>query len=246
MELEQRVQALEQEIEILKNQIQVTLLEIQEQVLNNTYPELRESTPRPAPAPQRAVLMPEPEVEYEPEPVYQTRSVSTVEPGFEPPANGHAQNGNHTIKVRQVETVGEAPPPRRRAAAPQMPPPSPQAVEETDWVNRVRLEEWTRAKLEKLGPKNTRKLLRQHVNEGRITAEVAQSLEPVIELYEASGSGKDKKGVKPQRQPEIPQEPDTTVTQNSAEDDSQQNLVLRLIAGINNAGAGVKWNRKHG
>jgi hypothetical protein len=41
MDLESRVQALEQELEILKNQIQATLLEIQEQVLANTYPSLR-------------------------------------------------------------------------------------------------------------------------------------------------------------------------------------------------------------
>lgn len=41
MNLEQRVQALEQELQILKHQIQATLLDIREQLLNNTYPELR-------------------------------------------------------------------------------------------------------------------------------------------------------------------------------------------------------------
>jgi hypothetical protein len=41
MELEQRVQMLEQELEILKSQIQATLLDIQEQLLTNAYPSLR-------------------------------------------------------------------------------------------------------------------------------------------------------------------------------------------------------------
>ncbi|MBI5671464.1 MAG: hypothetical protein HZC41_26020 [Chloroflexi bacterium] len=41
MELEQRVQALEQEMQVLKNQIQATLLDIQEYLLTNKYPTLR-------------------------------------------------------------------------------------------------------------------------------------------------------------------------------------------------------------
>lgn len=52
-DLENRISILEQELDVLKNQIQATLLEIQEQVLTNTYPELRsqaisqEKTPPP-------------------------------------------------------------------------------------------------------------------------------------------------------------------------------------------------------
>ena len=44
MDLEKRVEALEQEVEILKNQIQATLLDIQEQILTNAYPSLRSGT----------------------------------------------------------------------------------------------------------------------------------------------------------------------------------------------------------
>ncbi|MBL8116390.1 MAG: hypothetical protein J0L63_06660 [Anaerolineae bacterium] len=41
MDAEQRIQALEQELQILKSQIQVTLLDIQAYLLTNTYPNLR-------------------------------------------------------------------------------------------------------------------------------------------------------------------------------------------------------------
>ena len=41
MDLEQRVTELEQEVQVLKSQIQAILLDIQEQVLTNTYPNLR-------------------------------------------------------------------------------------------------------------------------------------------------------------------------------------------------------------
>jgi hypothetical protein len=74
MELEQRVQALEQELQILKNQIQVMLLDIQEQVLSNTYPDLR-SGESPA-QDNRSVSRPEPEVEVHKRPSTPVHKVS--------------------------------------------------------------------------------------------------------------------------------------------------------------------------
>jgi hypothetical protein len=47
MNAEQRIQALEQELEILKNQIQVSLLDIQEYLLTNAYPALRSDAGQP-------------------------------------------------------------------------------------------------------------------------------------------------------------------------------------------------------
>jgi len=57
--LEQRVQALEQELQILKNQIQSMLLDIQEQVLSNTYPSLRSGHPLPPDTPPQMWSRPE-------------------------------------------------------------------------------------------------------------------------------------------------------------------------------------------
>jgi hypothetical protein len=59
--LEQRVQALEQELQILKNQIQTMLLDIQEQVLSNTYPSLRSGEPMPQNPPASIRPQPEPD-----------------------------------------------------------------------------------------------------------------------------------------------------------------------------------------
>lgn len=60
MDLEQRVQALEQEVQILKAQIQATLLDIQEQILNNAYPVLRadDQLPGGQPAPPARLTSP--------------------------------------------------------------------------------------------------------------------------------------------------------------------------------------------
>jgi hypothetical protein len=62
MNTEHRIQALEQELEILKNQIQVSLLDIQEYLLTNAYPALRSESPPSsatsnATADQRALSM---------------------------------------------------------------------------------------------------------------------------------------------------------------------------------------------
>ncbi len=74
MELEQRVQALEQELQILKNQIQSMLLDIQEQVLSNTYPDLRsgDNTPQG----NRPVSRPESEPEVQKRPSSPVHKVS--------------------------------------------------------------------------------------------------------------------------------------------------------------------------
>jgi hypothetical protein len=98
VDLEKRVQALEQEVQVLKNQIQATLLDIQEQILTNAYPSLRaESTfvpanPTPVPGPVRQQPKDEPPnlppEEESPAPVIRKVSLENIPsaPAIEPPS----------------------------------------------------------------------------------------------------------------------------------------------------------------
>lgn len=102
MDLEKRVEMLEQEVQLLKNQIQATLLDIQEQILTNAYPSLRaEDAPAPPPPPAApintvsvnpAAQPHQPTPEPEPGGPVNVRKVSLNDLNDQP-QNGHAPHG---------------------------------------------------------------------------------------------------------------------------------------------------------
>lgn len=255
MNLEQRVQALEQEVELLKAQIQATLLDIQEQLLINTYPTLRAesgsmpSAPAPALEPQSApavTSLPVKKViltdslpdddEVEPEPVVEMPVVRKVVP---------------------VEKPTQPSVPERDVWEEQSTYNNERDTSAHDWIA---LENWVSEKVERLGIERTRDLVHLYARQERFTRQERSLLLEFIDIYADGGEQKPSapKKSEPARKP--PTTHPTIVPQTRAvvdeiraelrqkrarmnhqqavpeEISEQQGLVLRLIAGILNAG----------
>ena len=143
MELEPRVQALEQEIEILKNEIQAILLDIQEQVLSNSYLDLRssdghvqESTPRP-----------QPKAEAPSRPASSFRTVSLKDD------SGSDDDDD--------EPVPHVPAVKAKAAKPA--PDAKMMAEMKDWATQ---------KIETLGVQKTSELIHMYASQGRFSRQM--------------------------------------------------------------------------
>ena len=252
MNLEQRVQALEQEVELLKAQVQATLLDIQEQLLNNTYPTLRAEpsshptapAPEPHAAPQMTALpvkrvvftesQPDDDRDFEQlvEEMPVVRKVVPVEQPTQPsiPARDEWEEANFSNE--------------REANA-------------YDWIA---LEKWVSEKVERLGIERTRELVHLYARQERFTRQERTLLLEFVDIYD-DGDPKPPAPAKPERPSKQPTAHPTIVPQTRAVVDEiraelrekraksirkqempkeelseQQGLVLRLIAGILNAG----------
>lgn len=256
MNLEQRVQQLEQELEILKNQIQTTLLEIQDRMLTQTYPMLRTAEDRPS-TPAAASATPTPQ----PQPNTPRPPLLAVP---DEPSDGD-------VKVRRVnlEELRREPTPAAQTAPvmpPTAPPPPPRPsrkaqqalssiqppVKGVDWTTLADLETWVQEKLIQLGTQRTRELIEMYAEQERFTRKIEKALLKFIDQHEEQHHTVMNSKQRRTRTAEVP-----AVTVNAAappapradaapEDHETRNVVLRLIAGVNNAGANVKWTRKNG
>lgn len=245
MNLEQRVQALEQEVELLKAQIQATLLDIQEQLLNNAYPTLRAESPvlpaasiseQPsvAPPPVKRVVIAEsqPDDDFEDDEPDDEMPVVRKAPVTETPTQPSVPEQRDWM----VSEVGS----QRDSNA-------------RDWIE---LEEWVSQKVEKLGIARTRELIDLYGREQRFTRQERVLLMQFVDIYD-DGEQKPLDAPAPKKtrkQPTIvPQtravveEIRTELREKRAQTNGQktlpqeelsehQGLVLRLIAGILNAG----------
>ncbi len=278
METEQRVQALEKELEILKTEIQAILLDIQEQVLSNTYLDLRSSETAHA---QENAPRPQPKAEEPPQSNSSFRKVSfddhaplddDDDDDFMPPIP--------VVKAKSAKPTSDA-----RVMA--------------------EMKEWATQKIETLGMQKTSELIHMYAAQGRFTPEVHDALLKFIALQSdrqqeaptqpsrpagfaaqlpqnrqpgsaaarpmqpsipgaiyvpASKPAKNNgtsapapapvahapapktkaSAAKPQPAPTAQAAPQKEATASP----TQQNVVLRLIAGVQNAGAGVRWGKK--
>lgn len=263
MNAEQRIQALEKELEILKNQIQVSLLDIQEHLLTNAYPALRsESTQSSAAssanADQRALSMSSVEVHagganndpkgFGGAPAEHFRAplsvVTPAEPslaelqrwciqqigkmGVDPTQNliqMYAQNGHFTPQI--AETLLDFTELYRASNAPTIPtrpagmiipgqqPVKPKSAKaQTTAAPPAPAFVAPPAPAKPAGAKGLK----------RATQTIVRKTQELV-MVKAQPA--------PPAQPVISPLPDP-----------QTNVVLRLIAGIQNAGAGVHWKKK--
>ncbi len=237
MELEQRVQALEQELQILKNQIQAILLDIQEQVLSNTYPDLRandapsRSDPEPAPQPE----MPIRKVSFSP--VDEQPDAASA-----PAARPVKKDKPHLDKAKleawalqKLDEVGE---------------------QETYTLiraqaNKGRITQEVCDALLNLvesqanmyydaptQPSNPRSF--------EVPARMMQDTR-ALQTFPADIAHTARRQTASQPQLEKPHSRNPKITRTIQAEDGKRNsqsMVLRLIAGIQNAGAGVRWSKK--
>lgn len=111
-------------------------------------------------------------------------------------------------------------------------------VTEFDWVHINLLEEWTTSRVERLGPAHTRQLIRDFAEQGRFSLEVRNTLLQLVGIIASDEAKADQNTRRPtnghssssrQKAPYNDEE-DIEVEEES------QNVVLRLIAGIQNLG----------
>ena len=266
MDLEQRVQALEQELEILKNQIQTTLLEIQEQLSTKAYPSLRAedmpqrnnnaglSTGRPV-RQQIPSHDADPTTDEEPEPVSRVRKVAlnevapdeppqqaTRRPAPKQPADINEWSSFDEMERWVSEKVREIGPGRTRKLI------------EMQFENGSFSMEMTETLLQfvRLYDEDAIQPHPQMPARKPATPVVRKAAPSVVQPQAAKPAPKPPPQATRQRPPEAsrqqpPAKPAQTPSpepkaRSEARDDA--NVVLRLIAGVQNAGAGVKW-RKH-
>ncbi len=191
MNLEQRVQMLEEEVQILKNQIQTTLLAIQEQILTNTYPNLRgedAGSPQSDHAPEASTNG------QVVKPVEGLRGVNRVS------FDGGDQASVEMPVVKSSATTAPpapvAPPPASAPASPRLPssiPPSMLGFEgrqsgspsaSIDWASLNKMDEWICRKIDKMGVHRTRKLIDFYAETKRFSEGVTNTLLQLIALYE--------------------------------------------------------------
>jgi hypothetical protein len=251
MNLEQRVMALEQEVELLKAQIQTTLLDIQEQMLNQAYPVLRGDEPS-----RTASLAAAPEVTAPPmaSPIQKIRLAEpTAEPTAEPAAFENDDNAVPDVSMFRRLVPTEEPPPAFEWAEPTA---NTREANPYDWIE---LESWVSQKVEKLGIERTRELIRLYAQQERFSEQERDLLMQFVDIYEGAerpslpktaapkpkfpnGNGSivpQTRAVVAEIREELRQNQGAahTQTENSIEKLSdQQGLMLRLIAGILNAG----------
>ncbi|MDX1992611.1 MAG: hypothetical protein SF029_09485 [bacterium] len=266
MDLEQRVKVLEEEIQILKGQIQASLLDIQEQLLNGAHPTLRTSnSDNPDdPAPQHRPSV----VSFTTTPVEAT-AASNPAPEAPLPSVRKVTSVDQLGTGWQEET-SLAPTPaapktaRKSSAAP--------ASKEVDWTTLAALEGWASEQVGRIGARRTRELIRRYAEEGRFNRKVRDDLLRLVATYEEVIAERDSRetavvSARTKTAPEqptakksgaavpvqitpAPQKPTpktparTTAEVEKVEGRSQ--MVLRLIAGVHNASAGVQWRKRNG
>ncbi|MCA9912766.1 MAG: hypothetical protein KC496_05440, partial [Anaerolineae bacterium] len=111
-------------------------------------------------------------------------------------------------------------------------PPVPE-VSGIDWEELDRMEAWVLRKLKSMGIARTRKLIRLHVTKGRLSKDMAAALMQFVALY-------DQQMEKRQQDQQSPTQAEDN------QDEGEQNLILRLIAGVSSTGTNRNKGRKHG
>lgn len=117
-------------------------------------------------------------------------------------------------------------------------------TETQQWLPTHKLESWALRKLNKYGAQRTRKLVEHHASEGNLDEEQVGLLMQFIDLYE----------LKHRSAPSIPPTPPSASDHQTVsvpapqapedveiefQDENKSNLILRLIAGVQNAGIGI-------
>lgn len=250
MDLEQRVEALEQEVEILKNQIQTTLLNIEDYLLTTKYSSLRAEDIAPQDTPGAA-------------PVHRPVAAAAVDDESPTaPADGPV--------VRQVASYQPEVADPKASTVPSASMVATEANDAMGWQNMADMRQWVDEQITQHGPARTERLINALVAQERIKPKVATYLLRLVALRAADAAKaaaqrpsnrrqqtadpRPASGRRPGRPsngatatpPAAVRQPTTADTGSSDPEDEQTNLVLRLVAGVLNAGVNGKRSNQHG
>lgn len=216
MNLERRVKDLEQEVAILKGQIQETLLEIHDKLLTNQYADLRSADSRPA---QLPMIQP---------PAAQTQK-------FDQGARKH-ENAPNSKVVTLKDFVENATLPD----ADDDDDLDSDFASQEDWDQIEKSEEWALRVAKRVGFQGTRELIQNMMADGQITEANGRALLKYLKLYARRVADQRRakhEGHEPEQDGHRTQKKSTAQDDGDEEDENvSRNLILRLIAGVGNAG----------
>ena len=258
MEAEQRIQALEQEVQILKTQIQSILLDIQAHLLTNAYPALRGSNHTSGSASSEEDEDDDDEYDRAAPPP-KVKKVSNSTAKAEKAANG-------TGKAEKASK-------KAQAAAQPAEPVMASLAEQQEWVlehiqsigvsgTRDLIESYTAKR--RFSPEVSDALMRftdmyaAAAEEQTLPSRPAgMPMSPVTVKAVSAPPARAPKAKAQPAQPAAqaapdnlktfaaePSSPESTVNAAGVDENSNSSIVLRLIAGVQNAGAGVRWGKK--
>ncbi len=117
----------------------------------------------------------------------------------------------------------------------------PAFITEAEWVSLEMLEEWVNKRVEKYGAKRTRALIKQYEAEGRLSTKTRDMLLQIISIVGIEQTPEPAPAPPPHDH--VP--PTDLVPEARQEDETRQNTILKLIAGVQNAGASTR-RKKNG
>lgn len=211
---------LERRIEQLEQEVEILKHQIQETLLDIQEKMLNRTHPSLRTATHEQPEEREPEEETplneRPTQLHRPKNTPAREPE-QPRQQPRAAKANKVVSI--TEYTGAAP---KNGAVPEF--------KDIDWEELDRMEAWVLRKLKAMGIAKTRKLIRLHMTKGRISKDMAAALMQFVALYDK------------QQQPSTGDAP----AERKDEEPGEQNLILRLIAGVSNAGTSITKGRKHG
>lgn len=259
MESEQRIQALEQEVQILKTQIQSILLDIQAHLLTNAYPALRGHHTESGASSE----------EDEDDDEYDRASRPPKTKKSSGNGTGKAEKQSKAEKPVKASKVEKALPPVRPAE-----PMMASLDEQQEWVleniqnlgvegTRELIESYTQKR--RFSPEVSDTLMRftdmyAAAAEEQTLPSRPAGMPTIVKAVTAPPAKPVKTKAQPAPQPvqaapkimpsnlkTVAAEPSPTksaANEAGIDENSSSSIVLRLIAGVQNAGAGVRWGKK--
>jgi hypothetical protein len=206
---------LEQRVQVLEQEVQILKSQIQAALLEI----------------QELLLSQEHPSLHSVDPDIPTRAFAEAETLPAPPVRRVSLNPNAEVAA----TVPPTPPPA--------PPPQASAEASPDWTKMAKLEKWASEKVQQVGAKKTREMIKLYAEQGRFNRHVRDQLLRFVAIYEED-EAPSPKHISAKENPAIKHVPPMPPTTNH-ETDSAQKLVLRLIAGVQNVGI-QPMRRKNG
>ncbi len=112
-------------------------------------------------------------------------------------------------------------------------------ITEADWASLSLLESWTEEKVAQIGAKRTQDLIRAFASQGRFDAKMRDALLQLVSIISS-----EEERAQAQALPAVPAAPSRAKTGNN--NSLSQSLILKLIAGVQNAGTDVSRRKNHG
>ncbi|MBI5958727.1 MAG: hypothetical protein HY866_08330 [Chloroflexi bacterium] len=115
-------------------------------------------------------------------------------------------------------------------------------ITEADWASLSLLESWAEQKVQQIGAKHTKELIKAYAAQGRFDSKMKEALLQLVTII----SSEDDLPLAPYTPPADPPKHGATSQPDADTEQLPQNLILKLIAGVQNAGTNTTRRKNNG